>query len=371
MPSAYAPAVGGVEVLTARLAHHLLRRGHAVEVWSSRSEHDDLPEHEVIDGVTVRRFIYAMPRADVRALAGTPAAALRTVRGLRRAVREFSPTHLHVQCFSGNGAYATLLSVLTGTPLIITLQGETVMDDHDIYDRSTSLRAALRLGLRRADRVTACSHFTLADARSRFGLDPRKASVIFNGVDPDEIEPESVQVPFERYVLALGRVVRKKGFDLLIDAFAQVAPAYPEAGLVIGGVGAQRDALLRQAQSLGLGSRVHLTGRLNRAQVASVMRGAELFVMPSRVEPFGIVALEAWRAGVPAVVTSRGGAGEFVLSRQRGLVVDPERTDDLAEAIRSLLADPALRLRLQHEASLALPDFTWDRLSEQYEAVYA
>lgn len=370
MPSAYAPAVGGVEVLTARLASQLQRRGHEVEVWAPRHP-SDLPSREVIDGITVRRFSFAMPRGHVPTLLRTPSRATKTLAELKRAVAEFRPTHFHVQCFSGNGVYATALSKLTGVPLIVTLQGETVMDDHDIYDRSATLRAGLRWGLRHAQHVTGCSQFTLDDAHRRFGLDPAKSSVIFNGVDLDEVTPVPVDLPFERYVLGLGRVVHKKGFDLLLDAFARIAERHPTVGLVIAGGGAELDALRQQASDLGLADRAYFPGRLDRSQVAAATAGAEVFVMPSRVEPFGIVTLEAWRAGAPVVVTSRGGAVEYVLPPQRGLIVDPEDTGAMAETLASLLDDAAMRDRLRTAATAALPLFTWERLARCYDAVYA
>ncbi len=370
LPSAYAPAVGGVEVLTARLAHHLAARGHAVEVWTGRSKGDSLPLHEIIEGTRVRRFVFTLPRAAPRSVLEFPAAAVATLRQLSAAARQFKPDVLHVQCFSGNGAYATVLSRQTGIPLVVSLQGETVMDDQDIYDHSVVLRTCLRAGLRQAEAVTGCSAFTLKDAQARFRLNMRKAQVVFNGVDLAGSQPVPVALPFDRYVLGLGRLVRKKGFDLLIAAFSKVARAHSSVGLVIAGEGAERDSLRRQTLQLDLGERVHFTGLLGRSEVAAVMQNAEVFVMPSRVEPFGIVALEGWRAGVPVVVTSQGGAPEFVEHRVSGLVIDPLNLAQLASALDSLLASPVLRTSLSKAARKELARFSWIRLTESYETIY-
>ena len=106
LPSAYAPSVGGVEVLTHQLAVSLGAEGHQVEVWTSRSLEDALPREEVIDEVRVRRFVFAAPEQSLRALTSWPLASLRTLRELRRASHDFRPDLLHVQCFSNNGAYA-------------------------------------------------------------------------------------------------------------------------------------------------------------------------------------------------------------------------------------------------------------------------
>lgn len=368
LPSAYVPLIGGVEELTRRLARQLVRAGDGVEVWTTRV--DGAPLVDEVDGVRVRRFAMPMPPARIGPLLRFPAGGVGTLAGLLRAVRSFRPDVLHVQCFSVNGAYATLLSRLTGVPLVITLQGETVMDDHDIYRRAVSLRAALRLGLRRAAAVSGCSGFVVDDAVARFGLAPGAGRVVFNGADPFDHDPVPVPVPFERFVLCLGRVVAKKGFDLAVDAFPAVVERDPGVGLVIAGEGPFRPELEAQVHRLGLEERVHFTGALDRAQVEWAMRTAEVFVMPSRVEPFGIVALEAWRAGCPVVVSSVGGAPEFVRHDADGLVVDPRRTGDLAAAVLSLLEDPARRERLARAGAARVEEFAWRLVAGEYRRLY-
>ena len=371
LPSSYAPAVGGVEVLTARLAHHLVLLGHQVEVWTGRSKGDLLPPYETVEGIPVRRFVFTMPRASVASVAGTPVAALSTLRELRSAVREFRPDVLHVQCFSGNGAYAVALSRLTRTPLVITLQGETFMDDHDIYDHSASLRAALRRGLKGAAAVTGCSAFVLDDAAARFGLEPTKARVIFNGVDAGQPRASRVSTPFRRYVLGVGRLVHKKGFDLLLSAFAAISRLDTDLGLVIAGDGPERGSLQQQVIDLGLDGHVWFPGSLAQSEVVGVFRHAELFVLPSRVEPFGIVVLEAWRAGVPVIASAHGGTSEFVVDGASGLVVDPLSPADLQGAMQSLLGSADLRLRLGQAGRNRVSEFTWPALAGRYLSVYA
>jgi glycosyltransferase involved in cell wall biosynthesis len=370
VPSAYAPLIGGVETLTASLAKHLRRRKHEVEVWTARSPADELPQQETIGEIRVRRFVFMLPRADGRALLAFAPRAVDTLRELRVAAREFMPDILHVQCFGGNGAYATALGCVTGIPLLVTLQGETVMDDHDIYERSVTLRVALRLGMRRASEVTGCSAFVLRDAERRFGLDTRKASVIFNGVEDGTSRTAPLNLPYQRYVLGLGRVVPKKGFDLLVDAFARIAPHEPDVALVIGGDGIERETLRQRAHELDLADRVYFTGGLCRDEVAAAMQKADVLVMPSRVEPFGMVILEAWSAGVPVVVTPHGGPTEFVEDRVSGLMADPFDTVALADAIGELLRDGELRRKLVIGGKASIGRFTWPQIAAEYEEIY-
>ena len=277
---------------------------------------------------------------------------------------------LHVQCFGINGVYATLLSVARRVPLIVTLQGETFMDDHEIYAESPFLRNGLRLGLWQARAVTGCSRFTLDDAARRFGLDDDKARVVFNGIDIADIEPSSTRTPFERYVFAVARVVHRKGFDLLLEAWARIADDHPGVGLVLGGVGAELPRLRSLVAERRLEESVHFAGPMSRSALAAVMNGADVFVLPSRIEAFGIVVLEAWRAGTPAIVTANGGTTEFVQDGVTGLVVDPNDTASLGKAVDRLLRDPDLRTRLASAATNRLGDFVWSEVRRQYEQLY-
>ena len=372
LPSAYHPSVGGVEELTRRLAAALVDAGHDVQVWASRSEGDDLPDREVLDGLEVLRFTFPLPRADVGAVARWPWPAARVLSRMRQAAREFAPDVLHVQCFSSNGVYASALSKLLRIPLVVTLQGETVMDDRDIFTHSRVLQTGLRWALRQATAVTACSQFTLDDAVRRFGADPAKSQVIFNGVGLAEgTETEPLDLPFDLFALAMGRVVRKKGFDLLLDACARLDDLPPTTGIVIGGDGPELEQLKAQAARLGLAERVVFPGRLQRAQVAWAMRHARCFVMPSRLEPFGIVVLEAWRAGTAVIASSVGGAPEFVADGVTGLVVDPHDSQALAHGLGRLLRDAELATSLGSAGRARVPAFDWAAVAPSYIAIYA
>lgn len=370
LPSAYAPAVGGVEELTRRLADRLVSAGDQVEVWTFRHP-AELPVDEIVDGVRVRRFALPLPSAHPGSLLRFPRVGAAALRALTRAADAFSPDVLHVQCFSANGVYATALAARRRLPLVVSLQGETVMDDHDIYEQSLSLRWGLRVALRRSRAVTGCSRFVLDDAAARFGLPHDAGVVIPNGVETTgEAIPRALDLPFRRFVLGLGRVVPKKGFDLLLAAFARVAVDQPDVGLVIAGDGASRISLLKRAAELGIANRVVLPGSLDRGVVAWAMVNAAVFVLPSRVEPFGIVVLEALRAGRPVVVSSRGGATDIVRDGREGLVVDPYDTTALADAIDQLLRDRVLAEQMGAAGRQRVAAFDWATVARRYRAVY-
>jgi glycogen synthase len=380
LPSLYPPSLGGVEELTRHLALALVAAGDQVEVWTAHPD-DAVPETvEIRDGLVVRRLPMPLPATNWSAIRRSATVGTRTLFSLRSAVAAFRPDVLHVQCFGPNGAYATALARMTGLPLVVTLQGETLMDDTDIFDTSRVLRFSLRKGLRRAAAVTGCSAFTLADAVERFGLEPQRGQVIFNGVDlaaaeestdgPPAFVPNPDR-PDRPYVLALGRVVEKKGFDLLLAAFAAVPADRRTADLAIAGAGSSLGDLERSAQDLGVADQVHFVGRLNRQEVATAMAGAALFVMPSRLEPFGIVVLEGWRAGVAVMATARGGPPEYVRDGQDGVLVDPFDTAAFALALEGLLNDPGRRQAIAEAGRARVAEFAWPTIADRYRQVYA
>jgi glycosyltransferase involved in cell wall biosynthesis len=373
LPSAYLPSLGGVEELTRHLALALRSGGDEVEVWTGTEREEDPARAERLDGIVVRRLPFPLPAASPAAMARFARHLPGAVRAFRDAVGEFRPDVLHVQCFGPNGVYAAYLADRVGVPLVITLQGETVMDDLDIFEHSRVSRTGLRRGLRRARAVTACSGFTLADAERRFGLPSGRGSVVFNGVDlgaaagTHTARPPAVGTA--PYVLALGRVVEKKGFDLLLRAFAQIPDARGVV-LVIGGDGAARPGLESLAALLGLDGRVRFAGRLPRDEVAAAMAHAEVLVVPSRIEPFGIVVLEGWRAGTAVVATARGGPPEFVTDGIDGRVVDPFDTAALAGALYELLGDDGARRAMGAAGRRAVEPFDWPKIAEAYRRCY-
>jgi len=337
--SAY-PNPGGVEQHVRHVARELTSRGYAVEVWTVAR--DGVPGRLVVDDVPVLRLPAPLPAMNPRSVAGFAASVPRAWRAWSDAVRAFRPTLLHVQCFGPNGVYALALSRRFGIPLAVSSHGETFMDEDAVFEQSTLLRAALRSSLARAEFVTGCSEFTLADLRARFGL--RDGHVVFNGVDPvDAADPgdgddhrESGGGPT---VLAVGRLVHVKGMDLLLQAFAEASLPHGTS-LVIGGDGAERSSLEASAARLGIADRVRFLGRLDPEGVARAMAQASVLVVPSRVEAFGIVVLEGWRATLPVIATEHGGPAEFLTHLRDGVLVDPDDPSTIARALEDVLGDP-------------------------------
>jgi glycosyltransferase involved in cell wall biosynthesis len=150
-----------------------------------------------------------------------------------------------------------------------------------------------------------------------------------------------------------------------------VGAAQRPADLVIAGTGAALEGLRHRAGELGVADRVHFIGRLDREEVAGAMAGAQLFVMPSRLEPFGIVILEAWRAGTAVISTSRGGPSELVHDGRDGVLVDPFDRRAFTAALERLLGDDGLRRSVAEAGRARVASFAWPAIADQYRSLYS
>ena len=177
-----------------------------------------------------------------------------------------------------------------------------------------------------------------------------------------------------KVILAIGRLARNKGYDLLLDAFSVVAPRIPDAVLHLAVGGSEQNAneqrilaeLKDQAVALGLSGRVKFTGFVADADLADHYRAADAFVLSSRYEPFGMTAIEAMACGTPTVVTIHGGLFRAVTFGRHALYADTFDKEDLGISIVKVLRHPRLSHRLARMgAHKARSLFTWTGIAQQ------
>ena len=365
-PSAYYPHVGGIEELTRQLAIELESRGHDVSVLTGLWP-VGVARSEVLDGVRVARLSFPLPAARPLAAARFLASAPQATAVLVRHLRAVRPHVVHVIGAGPQAAYMMPLTHFLGAQLVFTAQGELGFDAQNVFGRSATLRTSLRRILRQADEVTACSRFVL-DELAEFSPIRAAPVVIPNGVTPEDFSGNGRPRHQPSYLLAVGRLVPQKGFDVLIDALSSRSLASLE--LVIAGEGPERAALERLASRMGVASRVRLVGAVDRRRLTELLAGAEVFAFPSRAEPFGIALLEAMAAGVPAVATRAGGVVEFARDMRNALLVPPDDREALAAAIDRIRSDDSLRARLAAAGLETARSFSWRSIAPQYERVY-
>jgi glycogen synthase len=276
---------------------------------------------------------------------------------------------LHVQCASANAHYAMIAKRALGLPLLFTAQGERTMDAERVYEKSPFINRVLRRLLKEADYITACSRDTLEDLES-FGGEAfgARASVVYNGIRVEDFEGARPYVHPRPYILGIGRMVHQKGFDVLIEAFAEAG--IESHDLILAGDGPERASLEELARARKLGGRVHFLGRADRGTAVGLFSGCSFFVLPSRQEPMGIVNLEAMAAGKAVVASRTGGVKEIVEDGETGLLTTPGDARELAAALRRMAGEDLLRVRMGASGMRRVRNFTWESIARSYRQIY-
>ena len=376
------------------IAQGIAARGHAVHVV--------LPWHPQVDRAPVERgvhlhyfryapaslsvFGYAQSlRADVHlkatAYLTAPLASIAAILKTRQVARRYGATILHGHWVVPGGAIAALAAA-TDLPLAISLHGSDVY----VAERYSLLGHVARWAFSRAGWVTACSE----DLRQRaIGLGASKdhIEVLPYGVDAKRFSPDPATgaqaraqfgVPSDApLILTAGRLVRKKGFEFLIDAMAKLAPEWPELRLMIVGGGDLDTELRQRARDAGLGHRVTFTGNVLQDAIPSYLNAADLAIVPSVKDAAGNVdglpnfLLEALVSGTAVVTTDVGGISSVAKDGYTAAVVPPANPGRLADAIDTLLRHPERRRTLATAARTELEKSrSWATVAERFELIY-
>jgi phosphatidylinositol alpha-1,6-mannosyltransferase len=252
-----------------------------------------------------------------------------------------------------------LLGPRIGVPYGVILHGAEVT----VPGRLPGVRSGLKHVLRGASVVISAGSYPAAEAHRAAGTLSGPVVEVPPGVEASAVttlkaaEQRAARLRLGlpatgSLVVSVSRLVPRKGMDVLIEAAGRLAPSYPDLVVAIGGAGRELERLRRQAASSPIP--VALLGRVSDEDRAALLGVADIFVMACRnrwlgleQEGFGIVFLEAAAAGVPQVAGDSGGAAEAVVDGVTGLVVgEPDDPGSVAQALRTLLADPKLRKRM-------------------------
>ena len=229
------------------------------------------------------------------------------------------------------------------------------------------IKAVEELGLQSADRTVCVSNYTAGRLREHYAIDHARLRVVHNGIDT-RLAPPPHRARRHPLVLFLGRVTRQKGPDRFVEAAALVAAREPDARFVIAGDGDLLASMIERVAELGLARRFHFTGFLPRRDVRRLFAMADVFVMPSLSEPFGLAPLEALACGVPAIISRQSGVAEVLASCPK---VDADDVAGLAEEIVALLRDPFRRRILARRGQEEVRALRWERCADGLLDVYA
>lgn len=364
----YPPLGGGGGVATRDLAEELAARHEVVVLTTGFA---GLPAQETKNGVIIHRLALigrsSLPTASLLSLvAFVPAALWAGVRLLKQ--QKFDV--INAQFVLPSGLPAACLARLFTIPLVVSFIGG------DIYDPSKRTSphryALLRWLIRRIAKVavkgTAISQDTKRRAQELHGVE-LPITVIPLGVPrqaPVPTPAATLPLPQEGFLfVSIGRLIPRKGFDLLISIWPQLAGAQ----LLIVGDGPLRQELEAKARASEAAARIHFLGFVSEEDKQRILQEADAYVSAAKHEGFGIVFLEAMAANLPIVATNNGGQLDFLTDRRNALLVPPNDGPAMMRALQEIMSDESLRQELQRENQSKVGEYYRDRVALQFEKV--
>jgi glycogen synthase len=381
----YPPVIeGGLARHVRKLAEALVRQGVSVDVLTrgvgrEGSAAESCPEE--IRGVNVHRVREpSWPRELNRFVAWVAQMNQDMLAAGEMLAQEHSYDLVHGHDWLVGKVSAELADRI-GVPYVTTINATEHGRHQGWVDKppQSQIHSVERWMARRADAVIVCSYYMRGHVADIFDIDERRVAVIPNGVDPTELRPtgdlqalrSEFAAPHEKLVLLVGRLVYEKGFQLALDALPDVIEQVGNVRFLVAGSGTHEQELKAQAERLGLTKHGTFLGWIGDDALHSLYRIADLCVVPSIYEPFGLVALEAMASGCPCIVADTGGLREVVPRGERvGLRFNGGDAEHLGVMIERLLVDDALRDRLVTEASEHVLRFDWDDIAARTRGIY-
>ncbi|MEM4733309.1 MAG: glycosyltransferase family 4 protein [Candidatus Bathyarchaeia archaeon] len=370
--------IGGISPHVYFLSKSLAKNG--VRVYVVTCDFPDTPVHEVIDGVEVYRVdSYKNPAPDFATWVYLMNLNMqREAAAIINKVDKIDVFHAH------DWLVATAcigLKHVFRKPLLATMHSTEIGRRDGLHTDTERMIHETEAWLTyEAWRVICCSNYMVSHVKWAFGLPEDKLAMIPNGVNTnvyEGIEKENLRefrakfaLPEEKIVLYVGRLVYEKGIHVLINAVPKILDKVNAKFLIVGN-GYMKDQLLNIARSMRLEHKILFLGFVDEATLMKLQKCADVSVVPSLFEPFGIVALEAMAAKSPVVVSDTGGLTEIVEHDVTGVKVYPNNPESLAWGITKVLLDENYRRYISENAYRKVREkFDWNRIAEQTMQIY-
>ncbi len=371
--------IGGISPHVYYLSRSLARNG--VKVFVVTCDFPNAPQHEVLDGVEVYRVdSYRNPSPDFSTwvylmnvnMQKEAATIIRNLDG------NIDVLHAHDWLVATAGIG---LKHVFRKPLFATIHSTEIGRRNGIHlDHERMIHETEAWLTYEAWKVICCSDYMVSHVRWAFGLPPDKQVMIPNGVNADvytEAQSKDLTqfrrrfaLPGERIVLFVGRLVYEKGVHVLVNAIPKVLEKVNTKTVIVGN-GYMKEQISGIVKGLGIDQKVMFTGFVDDETLRRLQICADVSVVPSLFEPFGIVALEAMAAKSPVVVSDTGGLAEIVDHDVDGIKVYPNNPDSLAWGISRVLTDERNANRLRSNAYKKIQEkYNWDRIAKQTKDVY-
>ena len=283
--------------------------------------------------------------------------------------RDFDIIHAHDWLSLKAGLQAKAVS---GKPLVFHVHA-TEFDRTGGTHINSQVYEIEREGMQRADAVVAVSDFTKSIITRNYGIAPEKVHVVHNGINAQSYEtmkPDNLLALKrlgKKIVLFVGRITLQKGPDYFLRAAKGVLAYAPDTLFIIAGSGDMEAQIIQQAASLGIAQNIMFAGFLRGQELVALYRVADVMLMPSGSEPFGIASLESLANGTPVILSKQSGASEVLA---HVLKVDFWDVDEMVNKIVCLLRNPALQATLQKNGREDVKKLTWRKAARKCMEVY-
>jgi len=359
------PKLGGQEAVVDSLACHFTRLGHTAVVLAPRPRRPLRARDAPMPYPVIRHPRFLSTRDFL--------AWYRIFLGRANTRHRFDVIHCHD--VYPTGYLAALCKRRTKAPLVITSHGGDVRENNPRLEKRGIPQRCL-LALRAADALISIGPFTEQGYRRIYPQADRIVSIP-NGIDlapyatpaprPADLDPA---IREEGYILFLGRLARRKGVDVLLDALARLS-GDSQVRLVIAGTGDEQAELQARAAQLNLGQRMRFVGRVEGAAKVYLLQNALATVMPSRVwEAFPLVLLETYAAGRPVIGSNVPGIADLVEPHKTGMLVPQENAEALAAALSRIFADPDTARLMGAHARQAAQNYSWEAVAAKHIELY-
>ncbi len=261
---------------------------------------------------------------------------------------------------------------LTKKPLVLHVHA-TELDRTGFNSGHPYIYQVEKEGMKRADRVIAVSGYTKDVIVNHYNIPSHKVDVVHNGINLSDFkkrhddEIKQIKQFFGKIVLFVGRLTMQKGVDYFLKSARLVLQHYPDATFVIAGAGDTEQTLMQEAARYGISHKVFFTGFLRGEELNKIFQAADLFVMPSVSEPFGIAALEAVANGTPALISKQSGVSEVMI---HALKVDFWDVQEMSNKILSVLQHGSLYQTLHQNGLKEVKKHTWHESAQKCAQIY-
>jgi glycogen synthase len=359
--------VGGLSRHVCGLSEHLVQLGHDVHVVTAGN--GGLPAFEKINGVHVHRVIPINNQDDdfLSWIAGLNLTM--SYKGVQIAAEiKFDIVHAHDWLV---GTSAITLKEELSAPLLTTIHATEHGRNNGIYnDMQQFIHEKERQLISESDQIIVCSQYMREELLSNFQLSEKKMAIVPNGIEQGEVMVQSAEIyPFikdRKYVFSIGRMVKEKGFETIIEGAQLAKESKKDIYFVIAGKGPMLERYRKMVSERNLDHYITFIGYVSDEQRNALLVNSEIAVFPSLYEPFGIVALEAMILSKPTIVSETGGLKGIIMHKQTGMLMDPGDADSLLSNIDFLTQYPHKAKEIGEKGRQIVKSlYGWKRVASQ------